>query len=257
MKKLLAFLLFALIAGVALYFLVFRKNEELVGDPEVLGLPEVDNVEVLGLSQGESLYKVAYYRVGEREVGLFRNFSARKSSTQLMTENDCEFLVNGAFYSNDFQPLGFFKDSDLQLRDFVKSTLMDGVVSLNDFDTPRITRLVPRDPLIWGLQSGPVVFENGSPAAISMKRDEYARRVLAGVTGSNELVFFILYNSESTYLGPLMGELPGLVTKLNEKTDLNLADVINLDGGSASAFIKKDGFSLNEVSPVGSFFCIQ
>ena len=57
-------------------------------------------------------------------------------------------------------------------------------------------------------------------------------------------------------LGQIFHNLPGIIAKLNVKEEMGLADVINLDGGSASALVTPE-FSLSEASPVGSFFCAK
>jgi hypothetical protein len=50
--------------------------------------------------------------------------------------------------------------------------------------------------------------------------------------------------------------MPDVMSKIMEVSSISFKDVINLDGGSASAFISKDK-TLQEFSPIGSFFCIQ
>jgi exopolysaccharide biosynthesis protein len=215
-------------------------------------------VEIVDVAVGDISYKAAVYVTNdEHQISLIPNFTEHETSAQLIDSTGCSFLVNTSYYSTDYEPLGYFETGGEVYRDYVQSSLLDGVVTLNTLDVPRITRLVPRDELIWGVQSGPVVYENGSPATLRMVRDENARRVLAAVTGDNELVFIAFYNSESVYVGPQMGELPKLIDQINEKAGLNIADAVNLDGGAASAFVEAGGFSLPEASVTGSFFCVR
>ena len=129
-------------------------------------------------------------------------------------------------------------------------------MSVNELGTPRITREVPEDPLVNAVQTGPVVFENGAVTKLSFVRDSASRRVIAAVSGENELIFMVFYTQDSAFSGPLLAELPEGVAKLNVEENLGIADAINLDGGSASAFAIP-GFSLTEASPVGSFFCAR
>lgn len=91
---------------------------------------------------------------------------------------------------------------------------------------------------------------------MSVKNDKQARRVVAGVTGENKLIFLVFYDNNQYYSGPYLNDLPDLVDKTGKSLDLNIADAINLDGGSASAFISDD-IKLTELTPVGSFFCIS
>jgi len=80
--------------------------------------------------------------------------------------------------------------------------------------------------------------------------------VISAVTGDNKLIFMVIYDPKSVFLGPELVDLPQIVSLVSAENDLNIADAINLDGGSASAFKSRD-FSLSEISPVGSFFCLQ
>jgi hypothetical protein len=53
-----------------------------------------------------------------------------------------------------------------------------------------------------------------------------------------------------------LSELPEIIENINNEKNLSLENVINLDGGAHSAFIS-DLVSLNEASPIGSYFCIK
>jgi uncharacterized protein YigE (DUF2233 family) len=165
-------------------------------------------------------------------------------------------MVNGGFYDVDSSPLGLVTSDRSQIAPFRRNNLLNGILSINEFDTPRITRAVPADSLVHAVQTGPVLWENGSSVELQIQNDEPSRRVIGVVTGSNELLFFVFYNPKSVFLGPPLTELPDILKTLNDEFGLNIADAINLDGGSASIFITPD-FSLSEISPVGSYWCIK
>ena len=171
-------------------------------------------------------------------------------------ELKCQLLVNGGFYTENNEPTGLFITDGETVEAFRSNTLFNGILSVNEFDTPRITRTVPSGVSRIAVQTGPVVFENGSPVNLSLVRDERSRRTVAMATGFNELVFAIFYEEKSVYKGPLLTDLPELVEAFGKATGLIIADAINLDGGSASTFISQNG-KLTEISSVGSFFCLK
>ncbi|OGM33041.1 hypothetical protein A2803_02905 [Candidatus Woesebacteria bacterium RIFCSPHIGHO2_01_FULL_44_21] len=208
------------------------------------------------LTVGNKTYRVVWAKVNPDELTLIPNFTEKKTSTTVMAENRCSVVVNAGFYSKSSEPIGFFVSGSEEISGFTQNRLFDGVLSVNELGTPRITREVPEDPLVNAVQTGPVVFENGAVTKLSFVRDSASRRVIAAVSGENELIFMVFYTQDSAFSGPLLAELPEGVAKLNVEENLGIADAINLDGGSASAFAIP-GFSLTEASPVGSFFCAR
>lgn len=212
--------------------------------------------EALNISHNGRSYRVFSLRVhNDQDVTLIPNFKELKTSSDIKAENMCESLVNAGFYTLESTPVGYFETNEKIIRNIKESTLFDGFITQNTLRTRRITRTLPRDPLIFGVQVGPFLWENGKPIKLTMRNDKYARRVVAVVTSSNELWFLALV-SESDFSGPLMVELPTLVRLWGEKTNVLVADAINLDGGSASAF-KTSTVNLSEVSPIGAAFCIK
>jgi hypothetical protein len=205
---------------------------------------------------GDKHYQVVWKRVDVDGLLLIPNFEDKKTAKDVFEENACELLVSGGFYSEDSWPIGYFVFGGEVLSQFSQSKLFDGVLSVNSMGTPRITRTPPRDPILVGLQTGPMLQENDTKIELELVRDKPARRMIAAVTGGNELLLMTVYSLESAFSGPMLGQLPEIISKLEEEENLNIADAINLDGGSASAFISDD-FSLSEASPVGSFFCAR
>ena len=78
--------------------------------------------------------------------------------------------------------------------------------------------------------------------------------MVVGITKKGETIFLVLYDPENTWSGPKLADTPGVLSGVIER--LQLTDALNLDGGSASAFIRGD-LSLEELTSVGSFFCVK
>lgn len=189
------------------------------------------------------------------QVKLINNLDKKLTAQQAKKEYNCRVLTNAAFYTKENKHVGLFVIEDSILRSANQNDLFDSFLTINSFLTPRITRTEPID-LVSGIQSGPLLIENGRTIRLSIIRDKEARRVVAAITGDNKLMFLVFFNSNSFFSGPMLADLPGEVKKYSDEHDLNIADAINLDGGSASAFLS-DNIQLSELSPVGSFFCIS
>lgn len=185
---------------------------------------------------------------------LIANFEEKLSASQVREKYNCKIVVNGGFYTTAGKPTGLFVSQSRTLQGWQQNALFNGVVSINDFATPRITRSVPQDHLQIALQTGPVLVENLTSQKLTLRADQEARRMVAFATGENKLYFLAVYSPQSAFAGPHLADLPSLLQSFASQTGMQIADAINLDGGTASAFITPET-SLTEASPVGSFFC--
>jgi uncharacterized protein YigE (DUF2233 family) len=227
-------------------------NQKVLGQPTELAFGNITEV-----SFGNQNYRVAWYKVPNLDrLFLLPNFEAKLGSREVKEKENCEFLVSGGFYSKEGRPTGFFASEGQVLQDFIPNKLLPGVVSINSLATPRITSAVPQDELRLGLQAGPILKENSFASKLSLAHDENARRVVAAITGQNELYFLIFWDPNSFFRGPLLTDLPPIIGVFERETGLEFADALNLDGGSATAFYSAD-FQLSEGTKVGSFFCVK
>lgn len=220
--------------------------------PKVLGIPESKFPQQVTLD-GEN-FNVFWYKPQIENIVLIPNYEQKLTSDEVIKKYGCKFLINGGFYDEARKPLGLIISESNEITSYKKSKLFNGVLSVNQFVVPRITDYVPEDGLITAVQSGPIVFRNGSKSVISMENDKNARRSLAAVTGRNELVFVHFTGVNNSYYGPTLEQLPSLIEELNNKYDLGIADAINLDGGSASVYLKDD-VRIKEISIPGAYFC--
>lgn len=188
------------------------------------------------------------------QITLLPNFTDSETSRDLFTQNNCQVLVNGGFYSKTNQPIGLFLSEYDQISGYQNNSLFNGIVSVNDFDTPRITRNTPTDRLRLAIQTGPILIENASPRTLSIRNDSPNRRTVAAITGENKIFFLTIYDNDSFFSGPNLEDLPSVLEEFESQTGIEIADAINLDGGTASA-LQSNEVDINELSPIGSFFC--
>lgn len=201
--------------------------------------------------------RVIWIKVNNPEkIFLFPNFSQKLTSEEAFNKWECESLVSGGFYTINNSPTGLFITEGEAIKSWTKSALFNGIFSLNDNNDPQILPNGARDSSRIALQAGPLLYLNGEGQKLTLKSDEPARRVVIATTADNEVVFLIIYDPESVFLGPKLGDLAETLRIIGKNTDLEFRDALNLDGGTASTF-RTESINLAELTPIGSYFCIN
>jgi uncharacterized protein YigE (DUF2233 family) len=256
-KKLLLFLGFVFIFSFVFYlkgfYFIKNKNTLPVGE-KTLGAKE-ESVSFLTVKAPSGDYNFDYFEADSRRLFLFSNFDEGEKTDFIKEKFECKYLSSAGFYNEDFKPIGLFISEYQENSSWGKNNIFNAIFSINDFDTPRITRNLPSDRLRLALQSGPIVFENGSKV-IFKSSASFERRVVLGVTGDNKPIFFVFWSFDNFFKGPSLEDLPHIIEYINNNFNLNIADAINLDGGTASSFYGPHVI-LKEVSKVGGFFCLK
>lgn len=189
-----------------------------------------------------------------KKLSLHLNLEDKKTAVSAKEEMQCKLLVNGGFYNKEGKPIGLFVSEGKTLSNWQENSLFNGVLGITKDGNAKITSA--GDNYENAVQTGPVLIKAGVHKELAIKNDEPERRVVAGVTTEDKLVFLSFYNPASYYLGPNLEDLPALLKSFEKQTGIEIKDAINLDGGTASAFYA-DGVSLTELRPIGSFFCAR
>lgn len=194
-------------------------------------------------------YRFAAFAINDlKRLQLFSNLEQKLGSAELIKINSCSFLVNAGFYDEQNQHLGWFQVNGRELSRRRESRLFDGFLSIVagraaiDFS--------PAPAADYGVQSGPVLVHQGQPLKLKLKDDQLRRRIVAAINSDDQLIFMVILSPQSDYAGPLLTDLPEVVLAINP----NIVSAINLDGGSASAFIDPE-LSLKEYQRLGGYFC--
>lgn len=190
-----------------------------------------------------------------QKIKLYPNYQEKITAIEAKNKYGCESIISGGFYSAENRALGLVISEKQQFANYRESDLFNGIYSVNDFLIPRITREVPEDALRIALQAGPLLIENSFSQTLQLNTDKEARRIVVATTGDNQTIFIVFYNPNSLFMGPTLADLPKQLDIFQKQNNLGIADALNLDGGTASAFYNAD-LSLPEASTVGSFFCI-
>jgi uncharacterized protein YigE (DUF2233 family) len=199
--------------------------------------------------------RISWAIANPEEVELYSNLVKQDLSEKIWVNEECLILVNGGFYSKENKHLGLFIANYDFLSKQIESSTYNGYLSIKSKDVTISSEFIDDSPRI-AIQSGPLLMQNSLPLTLKINNDEPERRIVAGTTLDNKLIFLAVYKDDSIYQGPLLGKLPEIVNLFNKKTGINIVNAINLDGGSASMFISQYE-RVNELTHVGSYFCTK
>ena len=200
--------------------------------------------------------KFAYGTIETRKmnISLIANYEKKLSSEELMKEYSCTWGINGGFYGQDIQPLGWIVSSGKTLSKKRDSELFNGFLSVRGGDY-RIEKDVIEDAEN-GMQSGPILWWQKNEQTLSIRDDKQARRSVALIDAQNNLIFLVIYDPDSTLDGPKLAELPRALTQIAKVEEWEIEKAINLDGGTASAF-HSPTLNLSEWQSVGNWWCVK
>jgi len=240
MKKL-CIAIFFLIIFILVFFL-YLKNKSTLLSPTIEKSPVIEkqNLEALGSKEidkvalNEYEYAYTYFFVkNPKNLKLIPNFIEKKSTQEIREKEACLAGINGGFYDKEDNPLGGFVSEGKTYKESIKSSLLDGFLSLSE-NQAFIT--IGQQPNVnISLQSGPLLIYDGNPISFKIQQDKFARRSLAFITEKNELVFMTIFDLEYLISGPKLEELPLILNAIDNQQGFFIQSAINLDGGNASA----------------------
>jgi len=215
--------------------------------------PAIDTMATV--EYGDQLFHFSWVKIDNlQNLHLYPNFQTKSSTQDLINQKNCSILVNGGFYGQDDQPIGWLVSQGNLISQPVKSKLLNGYLSLIN-DQIAIEAIRPKAEVTLGLQSGPLLIYDHYPLTLKIKDDEPRRRVIAAINEADELIFVVIAGQDSLFTGPLLADSPTVLKAIAGQIGESLTAAINLDGGSASAFYIPDIY-LEEFSWIGSYFCL-
>jgi uncharacterized protein YigE (DUF2233 family) len=247
----------------ALRFVPESPDEKVVSTP----LPSPRASGLFGLSENEAefrlvevnqtTYRYGMYRVaGVEAIRVGLNVDLASDSAGLALRSMCVGLTSAAFYDTNNRPLGMLVSGGKELAAFQKNVLLNGVLG---FDRSVGEVVLVSDPtesdFVWAVQAGPILVMDQLPKELVLKNDQQARRIVAGLTEENELVVLVIVAADSLFSGPSLVDMPEIVMAVAEREQLSLTGALNLDGGTASAFLTPT-LKLKELKPIGSYLCL-
>jgi len=228
----------------------FNKELPIENSPTVSEINDIQSVEINGKE-----YVFAWIQVTRTEnLFLHPNFEERYTLQESIEKYGCINLTSGGFYSEANSPIGLFISEAEIISNKDSNNLFNGYFTLTKNGEAAISKDYSGEPVRIGLQAGPILIQNGQIQRLVLANDKMARRIVVALTKEGNIYFITFYNEESVFVGPLLADLPLLVSNIQNKFDIEFISALNLDGGAASAFYNQE-IQLSELTPIGSFFC--
>jgi hypothetical protein len=265
MKKILFVFCFLFIFIFVLYF-IYSSARQLVRKltSPIPSAPTITAELVPTESPGKEIqfdgktYQFHFHKILKNEtLSLIPNFEEATFSAQIVKQNNCTFGINGGFYKKEGGPLGLFQIGTKKIGVQIQSTTFNGFLvsasGLSIFSTSSYTPSTSYTNSDFILQTGPLIFLKNQIQPNFIEED-YARRHLIAKSLTNEFYLFSIYEKDNVLLGPRLKDLKNifLTSDFTRIADFEL--ILNLDGGSASAFYDKN-LQVEEFKPIGSFLC--
>ncbi|HEY7317432.1 MAG TPA: phosphodiester glycosidase family protein [Candidatus Binatia bacterium] len=146
--------------------------------------------------------------------------------------------INGSYFDIDGKPLAFLKIANQAINARIaRNSLYSGVFSIKD-QRPLISR---RDDFLAeqadeGLQSGPLLLLHGTSQTITGIPSRASRRALIGIDSEHRLIIAV---ADSLLGGLHWLELQELFSAA--PWQIQVTDLLNLDGGGSAQFYVKAG----------------
>lgn len=188
---------------------------------------------------------------------LFDNLELQKSSSYAYEQAQCTYLINGGFYNLDNTSIGWFKTADKETSLAELNWLFNAFVVLGNDNQLEIVQQKPiSESVTSGFQTGPLLIYNGEYQEVTIPQDKQARRSFLLTDTDDAIYIGMITSSESTFSGPKLQIMGEILNDYSQQQGFSINAAINLDGGSASAFMTPT-FKLQEIKPIGSYLCIR
>jgi uncharacterized protein YigE (DUF2233 family) len=187
------------------------------------------------------------------KLSLHSNLVDNMSVYEAKEKWGCKYIINGGFFGEDRKHIGLFVEDGTVLSKEKQSSLFNGFISMADGNAYITQNALPN--AVNAVQTGPMLIKDSRALKIT-SNEEKARRMVAAVSQTGDVIFIALYNNSSLVSGPTLSELPNILKEIEKNSSLEIKDAINLDGGAHSAFIS-DEVQLTDIQTPGSYFCIQ
>ena len=258
-KVLIAFILFVTLIGVVV--IMFKLGERPPSLSKNLSEPEA-TPQVKGVSKvsiGSEEYSFAYIKAEvTSKIKLLPNFSKQETSQEIIDKGMCKYLVNAGFYSEKYKPIGLFISQREVLSAKQVNATFNGFFLVSEGEIPHILRDVGEEEYRIGLQSGPILILESTSQKLNLINEEQEkdRRIVTAINEKGEIYFIVIFKEDSVFSGPTLASLPEVLIEIQNSLGEKFVSALNLDGGAASSFWGEE-FTLKELSPIGSYFCIN
>ena len=172
----------------------------------------------------------------------------------VMTCENCLCSVNGGYFDTDFKPIGLRIVNGQTIASLRRARLITGVLfaSSRGIQIVRAREFSPRQKIAAAIQCGPFLVDASRPVR-GLNDSALARRTFAATVSSDRALLGVCS-------GVSLADLANILATTAIIGESKIQRVINLDGGSSSAFwyVRENGslFSIPEQKPVRDFVAI-
>ena len=211
------------------------------------------NIPIQEITINKKTYLVATINPDIFQLTIFENNQSPDSLNikQVKENTKSELAFNGSFYNKEFTPLGLLISKGKLLYPLTKSQLMNGVLTINQKNTPSLftsqefqdkqKTLLPE--IDFAIQAGPILLDAQGKIMIDKSNSKNAGRTAMGLDKEGKIILIMLrqtlLNHENTQT---LYDFAQTISTSPEFTNLGLNSVINLDGGNSSGLAGKDKY---------------
>ena len=177
-----------------------------------------------------------------------RDSGPRRDLDDTMADGNFLAAVNGGYFDPDYRPIGLLIVDGKTIAPLQKARLLSGVLSSGKkVQISRVSEFSLSQKPETAIECGPMLLDGGKSVR-GLESTKGARRTFAAVGGDKAALGFC---SDVT-----LAELSNILAVISIP-DFKIQRVLNLDGGSSSAFWFKrsngNAFSIAELKPVRNF----
>ncbi len=185
------------------------------------------------------------------EIQQNTNKDDRKNIKEIKEIYQADLVLNGSFYSENFEPLGLLISNQILLFPLFKSELMNGVFFITKDNIPQLLTynnfIEQQEQLTknisFAIQAGPILINQDQEVIADPNNTKRASRTAIGIDKNNNIIIIILHNSifnQNNFLTLL--EFSNLIKNNKELQNLGIHSVINLDGGKSTGIAIYDQY---------------
>jgi uncharacterized protein YigE (DUF2233 family) len=253
---------FVILLGlISIFVIKYPLSEEEVlsekEESETKTLPEDGQENVYDFEYQDKELRAAWFVVeNPRQLSLIANFGEELDSEDILEKYSCKRLVSAGFYNEAGMPIGLFVTNEVMISQASENSTFNGFFSVTNEGKVNINMVQSNKLVKIGLQSGPILAQNGVYKKLDIKNDKPARRIVVSLNEQGKIIFFTVFDEDSVFQGPYLNDLPQVLEAIDGQLDIKIVDALNLDGGSASVFCTEN-ISLQELTNVGGFICVE
>jgi len=218
MKKLL-FLIILIITLPFIYDKLFPNSMVLQKSPLFNKFKSIEKFEQKQINFDNQIYLYSFFTPSSSQQLIFDlNLSEKQPSLDIIKEQQCQYLINGGFYDKLDQPIGLVIKDGLEISPAQKNRLFNGYISATNSANFNISTNEPSLNSIVAIQTGPLLIKDFITQNLQLISDQHKRRMILAITPNNISYFITIIFEESDVEGPMLGDLPELISLIGKST---------------------------------------